>query len=474
MIKDVVIIGAGIIGSSIARELSRYNLNITVLEKSSDVAEGISKANSGIIHSGINEKLGTLKGTLTIEGNKLYDKLSKELDFKFKRNGALILAFNEEDLNTLDQLYKNGVDLGIKGLELLSKEELLSVEKNISKSAVGALHAKTSGIISPYEATIAFAENASENGVEFKFNSQVVAINKDNDLFKITLSSNEVITSKIIINTAGLNSDDINNLVNDKKYNVQAIKGEYCLLDKIAGKIISKTIFQVPNKISKGVLVTPTADGNLLIGPTATEIEGKKRFENTALAIDELLKKASKSVENIPFNRTLNTFAGLRPHGDTGDFIIEDTDGLISLISIESPGLTAAPAIGLYVVNMVSKRLSLIENKSFNPIRKGPIKFAELSMEEKNKLIAKNPSYGKIVCKCELVTEGEIIDALTRPLGARTLDAIKRRTRATMGGCQGLGCLLPVVTTMAKELNISLDNINKNTNGSPVIGFKED
>ncbi|SCJ05871.1 L-2-hydroxyglutarate oxidase LhgO [uncultured Clostridium sp.] len=476
MKKDVVIIGAGIVGCAIARELSKYDLNVAVIEKENDVATGISKANSGIIHAGFNERKGTLKAKFNIEGNKMYDSLSHELNFTFKRNGAFVLAFNDDELYKLKTLKCNGEVLGVEGLEILSKEEVKSLEPNISDQIVAALYAPTSGIVSPYEVTIALAENACKNGVEFIFDANVIDIEKTELGYTIVLKDGRCINSTIVINAAGINSDEINNMISDNKYILHPVKGEYFLLDKVAGKLINKTIFQVPNEVSKGVLVTPTADGNLLIGPTAKGIDNKSALESTKVSLDEILDKSFKSIPNIPTARILTTFAGLRPHLDYNDFIIEevkDNENFISLVGIESPGLTAAPAIAVYVRDMLSKKIDLKENIYFYPYREKVIKFTELSLEEKNKLIAKNPAYGRMICKCELITEGEIVDAINRPLGARTVDGVKRRTRATMGGCQGIGCLLPISKIISRELGIDITEVTKNSKCSPVVGFKE-
>lgn len=474
MIKDIVIIGSGIIGCSIARELSKYDLSIALLEKNEDVATGISKANSGIIHAGFNEKANTLKAKLTVEGNKMYDELSKNLDFTLKRNGSLVLAYTKEEMEKLIELKNNGEALGVTNLEILTKDELHTLEPNVSKNAIAALHAKTSAIVNPYEVTIALAENACENNVEFNFNSEVSSISKNNDVYLITLKNGQTFESKIVINAAGLFSDEINNLINETKYNHKLVKGEYYLLDKIAGKTINKTIFKVPTALSKGILVTPTADGNLLIGPTATYVSDRDSLENTTESINALKDLSSTSVDNIPFNRTLNTFAGIRPNLDSKDFVIDVIDNsFISLVGIASPGLTAAPAIAKYVKELIEGYITLKLKDNFKATRKRMIRFTELSLDEKNKLIKENPSYGKIVCKCELITEGEILDAIRRPLGARTLDGIKRRTRATMGGCQGIGCLLPVVKTISQELDIPMVDVKKNSDSSTLIGFKE-
>ncbi|MGL4850659.1 MAG: NAD(P)/FAD-dependent oxidoreductase [Clostridium sp.] len=470
--KDVVIIGSGVVGCSIGRELSKYDLDIQVLEKNFDVAEGISKANSGIVHAGFNEKENTLKAKFNIEGNKMFDKLSKELDFSFKRNGALVLAFNDEEVKKIEELKENGEKLGVDGLEILSLEQVKELEENISDKVCKALYAKSSGIVSPYEMTIALAENAMVNGVDFRFGAEVINIEKIDNGYKITLKNGEVIEAKVVINAAGINSDKINNMINDKKYAHELIKGEYCLLDKVSGNLVNKTIFKTPNKVSKGILVTKTVDGNLLIGPTAEKVKNNT-LETNKKELDKVIEEANKSINNINIGKILTTFAGMRPHLEKGDFVIDSKDNFISLVGIESPGLTAAPAIGVYVRDLVKEIIKLEEKKDFIKDRKGIVKFQGLSVEEKNKLIKENEKYGKIICKCELITEGEIVDAINRPLGAKTVDGVKRRTRATMGGCQGVGCLLPISKIISRELNIPLAEVMKNEKCSNVIGFKE-
>lgn len=472
--RDIIVIGAGVVGCSIARELSKYNLDVLVVEKNSDVSEGVSKGNSGIVHAGYNEKIGTLKAKLNIEGNKIFDDLSRDLQFPFKRNGAFILAFSDEEMKTLESLKENGEKLGVEGLEILTREEALNIEPNLNKKIVGVLNVKTSGIVSPYEMTIALAENAAENGVEFKLNSKVTNIEKISEGYKVTLNNKELVSGKIIINASGLEGAFLNNLVSMSKREINPVKGEYCLFDKVAGAMINKTLFQVPSKLSKGVLVTPTAEGNLLVGPNA--VEGKT-LETSREGIDEILDKSKKSLEELPVARILNTFSGIRPKTKGGDFIIEeveDAKNFINVIGIDSPGLTAAPAIGVYVVNMIKERLDLVEKKNFKKTREKIVRFAELSLEEKNRLIKEKPAYGHMICKCEFVTEGEIVEAIHRPIKALTVDAIKRRTRASMGGCQGIGCTLPISKILSRELGIDISDINKNSEGSPVIGFKED
>lgn len=471
---DIVIIGAGVVGCAIARELSKYNLNISVVEKNSDVAEGVSKANSGIIHGGFNEKEGTLKCKLNLQGNKMIENLSKDLDFKFIRNGALVLAFDEKEIERIQYLKSNGDKNGVSNLKILERDEVLKLEKNLNPKVQKALYAETSGIVSPYEMTLAFAENACENGVKFKFNGEVSSIVKEGDCYSLSLKNGEEMKSKLVINAAGLMGGIINNMVSSKKYEINPVKGEYCLFDKEVGTSCEKTLFQVPTELSKGVLITPTVDGNLLLGPNA---KAQETAGTSRKGIDEIIEKSKKSIENLPLNKVLNTFSGLRPKIKGDDFIIEEAEGnerFINVIGIDSPGLTAAPAIGCYVAEIIKKKMELKKKDNFKSKRKGIVKFSSLSLEKKNEIIAENPAYGKMICKCELVTEGEIIDSIRRPLGATTIDGVKRRTRAMMGGCQGIGCMIPISTILSRELHRDIVSINKNNDNSSVIGFKEE
>ena len=404
----------------------------------------------------------------------MMDELANELQFPFKRNGALVLAFNEEELERLKLLKSNGENLGVEGLELLNKEEVLALESNINQDVVGALHVKTSGIVSPYEMTLALGENAVENGVEFKLGLAVTDIKREDNGYNLSLNNGENLKAKMVINASGLGGAYLNNLISEFKYEINPVKGEYCLFDKVAGGMCKKTLFQVPSKLSKGVLVTPTVDGNLLLGPNAKADNG---ISTSRTGIDEIMEKSKKIIKELPFNRVLNTFSGLRPKVESEDFIIEeakDNPNFINVIGIDSPGLTAAPAIATYVIDLISDKIQLTKKENFKSTREKMIRMADLNIEEKNKLIKENPSYGKMVCKCEFVTEGEIIDSIKRPLGATTLDGIKRRTRAMMGGCQGTGCMIPISMILSKTLNIDISEVNKNSKSSTVVGFKED
>lgn len=460
---DVVIIGAGVIGCSIARELSKYELKTCVLEKGPDVAIGTSKANSGIVHAGHDAKPNTLKGKLNAKGNAMFDRLSKELDFPFKRNGSLVLCFSESDIEKLEELKEKGQKNGVPGLEILNREKLIELEPNISDEAVAALYAPTGGIVCPYEMTIAYAENANANGVEFVFNSEVKSVVKDENGFIIETSTRNY-ESQLVINAAGLFADDLNNMISKNKINIIARKGEYCLFDKVAGGMATRTLFQLPTNLGKGVLVTPTVDGNLLIGPNALDIEDKTDLSTTQEGIDEILSKSKKTLKEVPMRQIITSFSGLRSHSTGDDFIIgeaEDVKGFINVAGIESPGLSSAPAIAEMVEGIVVEKLSPAKNMEFNPIRHGIPKFREMDNEERKQLIDKDSSYGKIICRCETVTEGEIINSIRRPLGARDLDGVKRRTRAGMGRCQAGFCSTKIVAILSRELNVPETEITK-------------
>ncbi|MGH4120534.1 NAD(P)/FAD-dependent oxidoreductase [Clostridium sp.] len=471
---DVVIIGAGIIGASVAREISKYNLKVIVVDKGLDVASGTTKANSAIVHAGHDAGPNTIKGKLNAKGNSMFDRLSKELDFPFKKNGSLILCFDESHKEELELLKKQGELNGVPNLQILTGAQTREIEPNISENVVASLFAPTSGIVCPYEMNIAMAENAFANGVEFKFGSKIVNIVKNHDGYSLSINDDEVIETKIIVNAAGLYSDVMNNLVSEEKFDITPKKGEYCLFDKAVGNLVSKTIFQLPTKAGKGVLITPTVDGNLLVGPNAVDVEDKTNLDTTKEGIDEIISKAKLSVKNLPTNQIITSFSGLRAKTKDNDFIIgevKSSPGFINVASIDSPGLTSAPAIAEMVISIVTDILKATPKENFIKIRKGIVKFRELSNKERDILIKSNPEYGRIVCRCEVVTEGEIKDAIRRPLGAKTLDGIKIRTRAGMGRCQAGFCTSRIVDILSKELNLPLTEITKfGKNSKLVIG----
>lgn len=469
--KDVIIIGAGVIGSAIARELARYDLDVAVLEKDYDIANGTSKANSGIVHPGEDPIPGTLKARMNIEGNRLFDQLHEELGFPFKRNGSMVLCFKEEEIDELEKLRQRGLANGIpeESMKLLSREEALEIEPYLSEYVVGALYLTTGGIVGAYEMNIALAENAFQNGVDFYLDTRVEHIQTCGEGFRIKTNQGNF-EGRVIINAAGIYADEINNSVSQKKYHITARKGEYLLLDK---KEVSKTtLFQLPTHLGKGVLVTPTCHGNIILGPTALDSDSKTNVETTREQLDTIMEKVSLTIDKSQLSGVITSFSGLRAHEDQNDFVIgeaEDVPGFINALGIESPGLTSAPAIGKYVAQIVEEKLKPRINVHFNPIRKGIPSFKEASEEERKELLEQDKKYGHIVCRCETITEAEILQAIRGPLGAKTLDGVKRRTRAGMGRCQGGFCMNRIVELLAEELHIGLEEVRKNTAGSELL-----
>ncbi|MGO1372129.1 MAG: NAD(P)/FAD-dependent oxidoreductase [Senegalia sp. (in: firmicutes)] len=475
---DVTIVGAGIVGTFIARELSKYNLNILLVEKENDVSKGATRANSAIVHGGYDAKPGTLMAKLNARGNALFDKVSKELEIPFERIGSFVLATNKEEMDTIDELYDRGMENGIPSMEILTGDEIREMEKNISKNVIGGLHAKTAGIVGPWELAIALTENSMENGVELKLNTEVKDIEKNEDNYKIK-TNNEDIDTKYIINCAGIYADKINNMVSKNAFTITPRRGEYYVLDKDCGvEFINKVIFQSPTKLGKGVLLVPTVHGNLLVGPNAENIDDKEGTQTTYDGLRFIKQISNKSSENIPFRENIRTFAGLRAQASTNDFIIEesrDAKGFINVAGIKSPGLSASPAIAEYVIDIfknIKKDLELKEK--FNPIRKSPIVFMNLEDDEKNKLIKKDEKYGRIICRCEMITEAEIVEAINRAPQARTVDAIKRKVRPGAGRCQGGFCGPRIVEILARELNISPEEVLKDNNNSNILVGKTD
>lgn len=459
---DVIIIGAGVSGCAIARELSRYKLKTMVLEKALDVCEGTSKANSGIAHAGYDAKPGTLKAKLNVEGSRRMKALSEELDFPYKQNGSLVLCFDEKDRSKLEELKKRGECNGVPDIRILNREEVLSLEPGAGEQVVSALYAPTGAIVCPFGLTIALAENAAVNGVEFQFGTKVKVIRKAAEGYLIETNKGSFET-KLVINAAGVYADELHNMVSEEKMKLTPRRGEYLLCDKLSKGIPSHTLFQLPTALGKGVLVTPTVHGNLLIGPTAEDIEDKEGIETTAEGMELIREKAALSVKELPLRQVITSFAGLRAHGGE-DFIIKevpDEPGFIDVAGIESPGLTCAPAIGVYVADIVKKLLSLAEKENFIAERRGIPSMALASGQERQRLILENPAYANVICRCEMVTEGEIIDAIRRPVGARTTDGIKRRTRAGMGRCQSGFCNPKVVEILARELGVDESEVLK-------------
>lgn len=470
---DVVIIGAGVTGCAIARELSRYDLKICVVEKEEDVCSGTSKANSGIVHAGFDAVPGKLKAKFNIEGSRMMPQLAKELDFDYKQNGSFVLCFHEEEKEALHELYERGLKNGVEDLKLLTGDEAREMEPNVTDEVVAALYAPTGGIVCPFGLTIALAENACENGVEFRFLTKIENIEKQECGYELK-TENGSIQATAVINAAGVYADAFHNMVSEEKIHIIARKGEYCLMDKEAGNHVSHTIFQLPGKYGKGILVSPTVHGNLLTGPTAVDLEEDEKdlTATTAEGLAEVIEKSAISVKNIPVRQVITSFCGLRAHEEKNDFIIgeaKDAPMFFDAAGIESPGLTSAPAIGAYMAALVGERLNADKKEMWNGTRKGIVRPAELSLKERAELIQKNPAYGNIICRCEGISEGEIVDALTRTLGASSLDGVKRRVRQGMGRCQAGFCTPKTMEILAREKGISIEKVCKNAPGSEML-----
>ena len=464
---DVVIIGAGVIGGMIARTLSAYDLKICIAEKKNDVATGASCANSGIVHAGFDAKPGTLKAKLNVKGSEMMPKVAEELGVKYKRNGSLVIGFTEEDRETIKELYERGMINGVNDLKIVEKEDLKVLEPNLSGDVSCALYAPTGGIICPYELTIASVGNAMDNGTDLKLNFDVIKICEKDGYYEVC-SDDTTLKAKYVINAAGIYSDHVAKMAGDSSVEVHPRRGEYILLDKECGNLVSHTIFRTPSKMGKGILVTPTVDGNLLTGPTSIDIEDKEDTSTTSAGFEKIITQAKENVPSIPYHKIITSFCGLRAVGSTGDFIINaPKKGFINVAAIESPGLTSAPAIAEYVVELLKEQgVKLLPNESYHPIREPQHAFREASIEEKNEMIKKDKSFGKIICRCETITEGEILRAIRTNPGARDLDGVKRRTRAQMGRCQGGFCGPQIVEILSRELGIPYEKVTKSGKGS--------
>lgn len=460
---DVVVIGGGVIGCSVARNMARYDLKIALLEKAADICEGQSKANTAIVHGGYDAKPHTLKAKYNVLGNRMFQELCSELDVPLKWNTSLVVCFSEDEIPKLEELKKQGELNGVPKLSVIGREELQKREPGLSKNACAALLVETGGIVCPYELTIANAENAAENGVQFYRNAEVTGMERGDGCW-IVQSEAGTFETKAVVNCAGLYSDVINSMVSEYAFKILPRRGEYYILDKKYADVFHASVFQLPTNLGKGILVSPTVDGTILVGPTAEDIEDRSDSRTTPEGLAKALKFGSMTWENIPLRDVITTFSGIRAHSDKNDFILgeaPDAPLFFNAGGIESPGLTSSPAIALDLSNLVAKRLGAKKNPKFNPIRKAIPKFREMDDLQRFKAIAANPDYAKIVCRCETVTEAEIREAIRRPVGARTVDGIKRRTRAGMGRCQAGFCTPRTVQILCEELNLSPLEITK-------------
>ena len=473
MIYDVLIIGAGIIGGMLARELSRYDLKVCLAEKENDVACGASRANSGIVHGGYDPVPGTLKAKLNTEGVDMLFRAAEELHVPHKRNGSMVCAFSPAEEPVLRELYEQGLKNGIPGMALLSGDAARAIEPQLSPKITQVLHVTNAGIVCPYQLTIAAVGNAMDNGVELKREFAVTAISQNNGVFTVTAGSGDAVQSRYLVNCAGGYSDKIANLAGDDFFHIIPRAGEYMLLDKAEGSRVSHTLFQVPTAEGKGILVSPTVDGNLLIGPTASKVATPENRDTTPEGLGIVNRLAAKTVPQIDFRQVITSFTGVRATGSTGEFILEPSrsmPGMLHAGAIDSPGLTCCVSIAKYLTGLLEQQgLSLKEKADWNGNRSDPHAFRKMTDEEKDAYIQANPAYGKIVCRCETVSEGEILDAIRRNPSARDMDGVKRRTRSGMGRCQGGFCGPYVMELLAKELGIAMEEVTKSGGDSRMV-----
>lgn len=460
---DAVIIGGGAVGCAVARYLSCYRLSICLVERGEDVCVGTSKANSAICHAGFDAPVGSAKARFNVEGSRMMEGLSQELDFPYRRCGSLVLCFDETELPHLRELLERGVQNGVEGLEILDRAALRALEPAVSDKAVAALWAPTGAVLCPFGMTIALAENAAANGCAFRFNTEVARIERRDGFFRLH-TGGDCIDTRVVISAAGVYGDALHNQLCADKLTIVPRRGEYCLLDRTCGQLVQHTIFQLPSAMGKGVLVTPTVHGNLLVGPTAVDQPDKDRTATTAEGLRSVAETAAKSVENLPMRDVITSFAGLRAHlsGPEDDFIVgESTDGFFEAVGIESPGLSSAPAIGRYLAELAAAKLHAAEKKDFIAQRRDMPHPREMDFASRQDLIARDPAYGQVICRCEGVTEGEIRDAIRRVPGARSLDGVKRRVRAGMGRCQGGFCGPKVMELLSRELHVPITALTK-------------
>ncbi len=475
MVYDVVIIGGGVIGAAVARALSRFQLSVILIEKEHDLAMGASGANSGIVHAGYDPLPESNKASLCVRGNRLMESLCAELRVPFRRTGSLVVGFSDDDLAVLEELLARGRRNGLSGLEILDQTRLLAREPNLSPQARYALYAPQAGIVCPYTLTIALAENAVQNGVAVQCGTRAAGIERDKGRVSGVVTSRGLIPCRYVVNAAGVWSDEVAGWAGSPSHTIMPYRGEYCLLDKKKGDLVRQVLFPLPGAKTKGILVAPTVSGNILLGPNRSLVQDREDRATTDEGIDEVLTGAKKLVPGIDEKDVITSFAGIRAVSDSGEFVIGPANlkGFINVGGIQSPGLTAAPAIAEMVTDILREEgLKLREKPGFIPHRKGIFNFAAASIEERQSQIARNRLFGEVVCRCETVTAGEIIEAINRPVGAGTLDAVKRRTRGGMGRCQGGFCSFRMAGIISSELGIPVDKITKNGPGSELIRLR--
>lgn len=474
MVFDVIVVGAGVSGCAVARELSRHEGEVLVMEAGEDVCSGTSKANSAIVHAGYDARPGSLMARMNVRGNEMMGELCRDLDVPFRRIGSLLVCTSEARLGGLSELLERGRENGVPGLRLLGAEEARRMEPNLADAVVGALWAPTAGIVCPFALNIGLAESAARNGVDFRFNTRAERVWRDGGGTWHVRTNNGEYRCRALVDAAGLYADRLHNQVSTRRLSITPRRGDYLLLDRSAGAHVSHVVFPQPTELGKGVLVAPTVHGNLIVGPTAVDLpdEGRDWTATTREGLDLVRERASETVRDLPLGEAITSFAGLRAHEAGHEFVIgpaEGAPGFFDCAGIESPGLTSAPAIGEYLGRMVAEHLGLPEREGWEPCRRGVVDPRSLSPEERDELVRRHPEYGRIVCRCEQVSEGEILDAIRRPLGARSLDGVKRRVRAGMGRCQGGFCSPRVMGILSRELGIPLEEVTKCGGASRVV-----
>ena len=474
-VYDVCVIGAGVVGSAIARELARYDVSIAVLERAEDVCCGTSKANSGIVHAGYDAIPGTNMARFNVEGARMMPEICKTLDVPYVQNGSFVLCFDKSSLPGLEKLLEQGKENGVSPLSIISGDEAREIEPCISPEVVAALYAPEAGIVDPFLLTAAYAENACVNGADFFFNTEVSSVTQKEDGYELT-SSGETFYARSVINAAGVYADTFyNQSLGTEAKHIIPRRGSYVLLDRAATPVPTHTLFQLPTKYGKGILVAPTCHQNTIVGPTAIDIDDKEGVNTTAEELRDVLQKARLSVPELPLNMAITSFAGLRAHEEGHEFTLEETtENYVHLVGIESPGLTSSPALGIHIAQKVAEKLGAQKKQTFVEKRVGVPRFYELAKEDQLALLAKNPAYGTIVCRCEHVTQGEIEEALNRPVPPNTLDGVKRRLRAGMGRCQGGFCSPLVMEILAGKAH-ELEKVHKaGPKSSIVYGFTKE
>ncbi|HEY8424151.1 MAG TPA: NAD(P)/FAD-dependent oxidoreductase [Clostridia bacterium] len=467
---DVAIIGAGVIGCSIAKELAEYDIKLAVLEAQVDVAMGATGANSGILHAGHDCETGTLMARFNIKGNEMFDKICQDLDVPYQRCGSLVLAFNQEEINKLEILKTRGINNGLKEIKIIKKDKIYKLEPKINSGVIAALWTPTAGIINPYELNVALMEISKANGAEYFFEFNVDDIKtikaQDDYYFEIYSSKGNRIKAKCVVNCAGVYADQIASLVGDNSFYITPRRGEYIIFDRPSP--VNRPIFQVPTKMGKGVLVSPTVDGNFFIGPSAQDISDKSDKSVTIEGIHAIKAAAAKTMSDLPYNRQISSFAGLRAIPSVQDFVIgESVPNFFNAAGICSPGLTSAPAIAEHLAEQICQKYGFKKKKSCVKTRRRIINFKSASNQEKIELIKKDIRYSNVICRCEVITEAEIVEAVRR--GASTVDGVKRRTRATMGRCQGSFCMPKILEIMSRELGVKMQDITKFGGNSYII-----